>query len=101
MGRRDRARPDHVGALTAFCSARRMTGDRQEHSVTHLIRHPQAAPPRSFFSVGMKKKTPPRWRAREVRSDLMKRGTPALSSGRLLLTKSPAKNNPVTFARPT
>jgi hypothetical protein len=23
MGRRDRARPDHVGALTRFCSARR------------------------------------------------------------------------------
>jgi len=32
MGRRDRARADHVGALTGFCSARRRrkrTGDRQ------------------------------------------------------------------------
>jgi hypothetical protein len=32
MGCRDRARADHVGALTGFCSARRRpkrTGDRQ------------------------------------------------------------------------
>jgi hypothetical protein len=30
MGRRDRARPDHLGALTSFCSARRRPiGDRE------------------------------------------------------------------------
>ena len=47
MGRRDRARPDYVGALTGFCSARRRPrglGTDKAGTKEHSIPHPQAAP---------------------------------------------------------